>query len=141
MLHDETRVRRETREYLADLDAVVKEMIKSLEWKAALQKNVVVSRIGGDFPLQLPTPLLKVILQYLLNGVISCSRNGHVSLHAKNYTNVTLVHVKCSGTNTIALETYLHRLQPVVEKIKGSVGITSQVDGVTTVTLGFPQVL
>lgn len=122
-----------------ELRDLVAGLVKTLEWKSGLQKTDIINRIPEDLMIETQNPLLKVILQYLLNAIISCTRDGSISLHAKNYTTVTLVHLKCSGINTDAMHSHLSRLQPVAEKIKGSVSITSKIDGVTTITFGFPQ--
>ncbi len=122
-----------------ELRDLVADLVKTLEWKSGLQRTDFINRIPEDLVIETQNPLLKVILQYLLNAIISCTRNGSINLQAKNYTNVTLVHLKCSGINSDAMQSHLARLQPVAEKMKGSVSITSMIDGITTITFGFPQ--
>lgn len=84
--------------------------------------------------------MLASVLSGLLSAVVTHSKNSCIRLSAKIYGNVVLVQVKDStASNTGAVENEVRQLQPIAEKMLGSVIVNSYRKNMTTITFAFPN--
>lgn len=84
--------------------------------------------------------MLTSVLSGLLLAVVTHSKNSCIRLSAKIYGNVVLVQVKYStASNAGAIENDVRQLQPIAEKMLGSVIVNSYRKNMTTIAFAFPN--
>lgn len=122
------------------LREIVDHLVTSFSFKATSNKNFFVNEIPGHLQLSADPQRIAAVLSGLLSAVVSCAKDSCIRLSAKIYGNIILVQVKDSSSfNSHAIESQVQKLQPLAEKMKGSVGVTSKRNSVTTITFGFPN--
>lgn len=122
------------------LHEVVDHLVTSYSDKATSKKNVFVNEIPGHFQLSTDPQWIASVLSGLLSAVVYYANDSCIRLTAKNYGNVILVQVKDSSScNINAIESQIQKLQPLAESMRGSVGVTSRRNNITTITFGFPN--
>ena len=122
------------------LREVVGHLITSYRDNASGSKNVFVNEIPGHLQLNIDPQWMASVLSGLLSAVTYFAKDSCIRLTAKFYGNVILVQVKDSGSCDInAIESQIRKLQPLAESMKGTVGVTSRRNNMTTITLGFPN--
>lgn len=105
---------------------------------ASTNKSFFVNDIPARLPLATNQQMLASVLSGLLSAIVTHAKDSCIRLSAKIYGNVILMQVKDSASsNTYALENEVRKLQPIAEKISGSVSVTSQRKNLTTITFGF----
>ncbi len=108
--------------------------------EAASNNNVFINEIPDQLHLATDRHMLASVLGGLLSAVVSYTKDSNIRLSAKIYGNVVLVQLKESTSfNTNAVENEVRKLQPLAEKMRGSVCVTSQRKNITTITFGFPN--
>lgn len=98
----------------------------------------------NEIPARLPLITSKEMIAFVLSGVLSAvathSKGSCIRLSAKIYGSVVLMQVRDStSSNTGAVENEVRKLQPIAEKMLGSVSVTSKRKNLTTITFGFPN--
>ena len=84
---------------------------------------------------------LAAIISRLLDKVIDHTDSSRIRICAKNYHNVTILHIKDkSRLNSPAFANSLVEVQELAEELRGSVSVTSYRNDVTTVALSFMNV-
>ena len=107
---------------------------------AQQNKSVIINDIPEDLFIDTNTEVVASILGGLLSAVVKNAKESHISISAKLYGNVVLVHVKdYNNINYSLVENKLRSLQPLAEKIGGAVSVTSQRHNVTTFAFSFPN--
>jgi len=105
---------------------------------ASLNKSFFVNDIPARLPLETNQQMLASVLSGLLSAIVTHAKESCIRLSAKIYGNVVLVQVKDSASsNTYAVENEVRKLQPIAEKVFGSVSVTSQRKNLTTISFGF----
>lgn len=106
---------------------------------ASSNKSFFVNEIQRRFPLRTNQQMLASVLNGLLSAVVTHSKNSCIRLSAKIYGNVVLVQVKGStASNAGAIENEVRQLQPIAEKMLGSVIVNSHRKN-RTITFAFPN--
>lgn len=122
------------------LQEVVDHLVTSYSDKAASKKNVFVNEIPGHLQLSTDPQWIASVLSGLLSAVVYCAKDSCIRLTAKIYGNVILVQVKDSSScNINVMESQIQKIQPLAESMRGSVGVTSRRNNITTITFGFPN--
>jgi hypothetical protein len=122
------------------LHEVVNRLVTSFSGIATSNKNLFVNEIPGHLQLAADPQMIASVISGLLSSVVSYAKDSCIRLSAKIYGNVILVQVKDSSSfNINAIESQVKKLQPLAERIRGSVGVTSQRNNITTLTFGFPN--
>src|SRR5688572_3595118 len=94
---------------------------------ASANKSFFVNDIPAQLPMATNQQMLASVLSGLLSAMVTHAKESCIRLSAKLYGNVVLVQVKDSASsNTCAVENEVRKLQPVAEKMFGSVSVTSQ---------------
>lgn len=108
--------------------------------EAANNNNVFINDIPDQLHVATDQHMLTSVLSGLLSAVVSYTRNSDIRVSARIYGNVILVQLKESTSfNANAVESEVRKLQPLAEKMRGSVCVTSQRKNITTITFGFPN--
>lgn len=127
-------------QYGTVLHEVVNSLVTSFNVVATTNKNFFVNEIPGHLQLATDPQMIASVLSGLLSSVVSYTKDSCIRLSAKIYGNVVLVQVKDStGCNSNVIASQVQKLQPLAERMRGSVGITSQRNNITTITFGFPN--
>ncbi|WP_276503188.1 hypothetical protein [Terrimonas pollutisoli] len=122
----------------AELFTLVNQLVETFVDKAAHRKICLVNEIPGQLQLKTDLHMMTSILNGLLASLVSHARDTCIRLSAKRYGNVILLQARNTGNlNAMAVESHLQVLQPLAEKLKGSIAITSQRKNTTTITFGF----
>jgi len=107
---------------------------------AEYNKVFFVNDISEQLKLGTDQQMVASVLAGMLSAVIRDANDSFIRVSAKVYGNVVLVHVKKTGQlNISAIEQEVNKMQPMVEKMLGSVSVTSEQINLTTVTFGFPN--
>lgn len=115
-------------------------LVRSFMVKATGNKSFFVNDIPNNLQLSTDPQRIASVLSGFLCAVVSYTKDSCIRLSAKIYDNIILVQIKDSGSfNTTALESKVQKLQPLAERLKGYVGVTSRRNSMTTLTFGFPN--
>jgi hypothetical protein len=107
---------------------------------ATRNKSVFINDIPDNLYLQADRELVTSVLSGLVSAVVRNAKESRIRLSAKIYSNVVLVHVKdYNSLNHSRVESGLQELQPLAEKMGGSVGVTSQRHNIATYAFSFPN--
>lgn len=113
-------------------------LIQNLIPKASSNKSFFVNDIPGQLPLRTNQQMFASVLNGLLLAIVTHSKDSCIRLSAKMYGNVVLVKVKNSTqSNTGAVENEVRKLQPIAEKMLGSISVNKHRKNLTTITFGF----
>jgi hypothetical protein len=108
--------------------------------QATSNKSFFINDIPEQLPMATDRHMLVALLGGLLSTVVSYAKDSCIRLSARIYGNVVLVQVKeTASLNRNVFESEVRRLQPLAEKMRGAVCVTSQRKNLTTITLGFPN--
>src|SRR5688500_19940374 len=120
------------------LHEVVDQLVTSFTAKAISNKNLFVNEIPGHLQLVRDPQVIASVLGGLLSTIVSYAKDSCIQLSAKMYGNVILVRVKNSGGfNIKGIENQVQTLLPLAERMRGSIGFTSQRNNITTICFGF----
>lgn len=102
--------------------------------------NCFVNDIPDDVFIDSDREMIATVLGGMLSAVVRNAKDSCIRFSAKVYGNVILVHVKdYNSVNYCPVEKNLQQLQPLAERLGGSVGVTSQRQNVTTFAFSFPN--
>lgn len=122
------------------LQQLAARLVQSFLPVATRNKNHFINDIPDDLFIGADPELVASILSGLLGTVTKNAHESCIRISARVYGNVVLVHVKdYNNLNYLPSENGLQQLQPLAEKIGGSVGVTSQRQNVTTFAFSFPN--
>lgn len=108
--------------------------------KATSNQSYFINETPDQLHLNTDRQKLAAVLGGLISIVLSYTKESCIRLSAKIYGNVVLGQIKESDSlNGHAFESEVRRLQPLAEKIRGSVSVTSHRKNLTTITFGFPN--
>lgn len=120
------------------LHEVVDQLLKTFTAKATSNKSYFVNEIPGHLQLSRDPQVIASVLGGLLTTVVSYAKDSCIQLSAKMYGNIILVRVKNSGGfNINGIENKLQTLLPLAERMRGSIGFTTQRNNLTTICFGF----
>lgn len=103
---------------------------------ALRHRSIIVNDIPVGLKVNTDAHKLAAVLGSLLHTVIAHTNDSYIRFSAKQYHNVTLVHIKeNSRLNSPAFASRLCEIQTMAEAIGGSVGVTSYRNEVTTIAL------
>ena len=120
------------------LTDVVDNIVTTLLPKATLNRSFFVNDIPDQFQLGRNSAAITSVIGSLLCAVVSYAKDSCIWLSAKLYGNVILVDVKSSnGFNSPGIEQQIRRLQLIAGRNRGTVGLTSYQNHVTSLTFGF----
>ena len=120
------------------LHEVVDQLLKTFTAKATSNKSYFVNEIPGHLQLSRDPQVIASVLGGLLTTVVSYAKDSCIQLSAKLYGNIILVRVKNSGGfNINGIENKLQTLLPLAERMRGSIGFTTQRNNMTTICFGF----
>jgi hypothetical protein len=95
-----------------------------------------VNDVPSSFQVKTDAHKLATVIHTLLNTVMNHSESGSISISARKYHQVTLLHIKeKSRINTPDFAQRLIEVQTLAEDIGGSVSVTSYRNDVTTIAL------
>jgi hypothetical protein len=107
---------------------------------AASNRSFFINEIPAHLPLSADKQMLTSVLNGLFSAVVVNSTDSCIRLSAKTYGNRVLLQVKESNSpDSKSLVSQLRKLQPMAEKMRGSVEVTRHRKKLTTITLGFPN--
>lgn len=125
----------------SSLHYLVGQLASSLAPAATRNKNHIINNVQHDICSLANENVIATILGRLLNVVIMHTENSCVRISAKNYGNVTLLHVKDDGClNYDSISHNLNEIQSMAEGIGGFVGFTSFRNKLTTIAFSFMNV-
>lgn len=130
----------ENSQKFSGLHELTDRLVSTLLPKATSNNSFFVNEIPDHLLLDTDPQMTASVLSGLLSAVVSYTKDSCIRLTAKIYGNVILMQVKESpGLNINAVEKEVSKLQPLAERMRGSVSITSQRKKLTTITFGFPN--
>jgi hypothetical protein len=99
-------------------------------------RSIIVNDIPEGLRINTDEQKLAAVLGSLLHTVISHANDSYIRISAKQYHNVTLLHIKeNSRLNSPSFAQRLCEVQEIAEKIGGSVSVTSYRNEITTIAL------
>jgi hypothetical protein len=120
------------------LHEVVDQLVSTFTAKATSNKNLFVNEIPDHLQLVRDPQVIASVLGGLLSTIVCYAKDSCIQLSAKMYGNVILVRVKnSSGFNIKGIENQVQTLLPLAERMRGSIGFTSQRNNITTICFGF----
>jgi len=120
------------------LHEVVDQLVKTFTAKATSNKSYFVNEIPGHLQLRRDPQVISSVLSGLLTTVVSYAKDSCIQLSARLYGNIILVRVRNSGgLNINGIDSQLQTLLPLAERMRGSIGFTSQRNNITTICFGF----
>ena len=120
------------------LTDVVDSIVTTLLPKATMNKSFFVNDIPDRFYLGTNSEAIASVIGSLLSTVVSYVKDSCIWLSAKLYGNVILVHVKSSnGFHSPAIEGQIRKLQILAGRSRGTVGLTTYQNHITSLTIGF----
>ena len=130
----------ETLSSFCTLDKLAEDMIKSFSPLATRNKSFFLNDIPGHLYIDTDPDIVAAIISGLLSAVVKNAKESCIRLSAKIYGNVILMHIKdYNSINYCPVENTLKKLQPMAEKVGGSVSVTSQRHNVATFAFSFPN--
>ena len=115
-------------------------LVTTFHSKATSNNNHFINEIPDQLHLATDRQLLATVMSGLLSAVVTYAKGSCIRLSAKVYGNVVLVQIKESTSlNNKSFESEVRKLQPLAEKMRGSVCVISQRQKLTTITFGFPN--
>ena len=122
------------------LHELTAQLVNAFIPRASSNKSFFVNDIPVKLSLRTNQEMLASVLSGLLSAVVTHSKESCIRLSAKIYGNIVLMQVKDSASSNIrAVKNEVRKLQPIAEKMLGSVSVTSQRKNLTTITFGFPN--
>jgi hypothetical protein len=123
---------------ISKLQEVADQLVKTFAAKATSNQSYFVNDIPGHLQLRRDPQVIASVLSGLLTTVVFYTKDSCIQLSAQMYGNMVLVRVRNSGfCNINAIESQLQTLLPLAERMKGSIGFTSQRNKITTICFGF----
>jgi hypothetical protein len=122
------------------LHELTSRLINTFLDRASQNNSFFVNEIPHDILLEVNPDFFTAVLGGVLSTVADFARESCIRLAAQIYGSVILIRVK--GFNLFcqdSLDQEIQKLQPIAEVMKGSVGVTSLRNKVTTITFGFPN--
>ena|SRR3990170_5048109 len=127
-------------EMFSSLHQLADSLVHCFLLKDTSNKSFFFNEIPDHLHLATDQKIVASVLSGVLSAVASHTEDSCIHLSAKTYGNVVLLRVKdSSGLNIDAIESDVRKLRPLAEKMRGSVGVTSQRKKLTTITFGFPN--
>lgn len=117
----------ENAETFSGLHQLTEFLVNSILAKDNSNKSFIFNEIPDHLRLATDQKIVATVLGGVLSAVASHAAENCIHVSAKTYGNVVLVRVKdSSGLNIDAVESDVSKLRPLAEKMRGSVGVTSQ---------------
>jgi hypothetical protein len=105
---------------------------------AVHNNSIIVNDVPAEFCIEADGYMVASVISALLNTVTGCAKNSCISISAKNYGNVILVHIRNSNsTKRIDVADSLQQVKSLVEKTTGYVSVTSEIKKVMTIAYSF----
>jgi hypothetical protein len=125
---------------IISLQQLTSGLINSFTIPALRNRNLLVNNITEDLLIDSNAQVVASILSGVLSAVVSHSKNSSISLSAKLYGDVVLIHIK-DYNNAIGytIDGGWQRVQALAVKIGGFINITNQRQNVTTIAFSFPN--
>ena len=117
---------------------VIDRLSESLEPLFISKATSIVNDVPPDLFVGTDKNVLASVLSSLLNHLIINEGCHTIQISAKLFGNVVLIHIKDrGGKNYSPVAQNITRIQPMVERLKGFVGITSHRHDRTTIAFSF----
>jgi hypothetical protein len=117
---------------------VIDRLSESLEPLSFSKSTVIINDVSPDLFVGTDRNLVASVLGSLLNQLISGTGSNTIQISAKLYGNVVLLHLKnLAGNDFTPVVQNIQSIQPMIEKLKGFVGITSHRNNRTTIAFSF----
>lgn len=117
---------------------VIDRLSESLEPVTILNSQEIVNDVPPDLFVGTDKNALASVLSSLLNHLIVNEGCSTINISAKLFGNVVLIHIKDSGNKDHSpVAENIIRIQPLVERLKGFLGITSHRNNRTTIAFSF----
>jgi hypothetical protein len=123
---------------LAPMQAVITRMITDLTPHDLQPRK---ARAKMDLQRGLDQSALVFILIDLVDAVIERADSGSVHISAQKHLDLMLLHITHSGPyNFKAVSDKLSHVQPLAEKMNGYIGVTTYLNGTTTIAFSFTTI-
>jgi hypothetical protein len=125
---------------VSGLRQMTTDLISSVLPAATRNESFIVNDIPDYLDVDTDPQLVASVLGGMLSTVAQHAKNSCITVSAKIYHDVILVHVKDSNSShNYDIYSGLQGLLPLAEKIGGFVGVSSHRQKVTTVAFSFPN--
>jgi hypothetical protein len=120
------------------LQPIAAGLMSSLSANAFRNKNILVNNIPDDLCINTNPEIVASVLAGILTAVTNHSKENLITVSAKTYSDVVLIHVKdYNSHNGHGLDKHLQEVQLLAEKIGGFVNETSRRQHTTTIAFSF----
>jgi hypothetical protein len=103
-------------------------------------RSTIINEVQTDLKIVTHVEKVTTILKEILSIVLSHSKDNSITVCAKMYSDLILVHVKDDNSmNSTDLVTGLKQVQTIAEEINGYLGITSDMIKFRTIAFTFPN--
>lgn len=117
---------------------VIDRLSESLEPLSFSRNTSIINDVPPDLFVGTDKNLVASVLGNLLNQLINGAGASTIQVSAKLFGNVVLLHLKNqSGNDLTPIVQNIQSIQPMIEKLKGFVGITSHRNNRTTIAFSF----
>lgn len=119
-----------------ELHLLINQLTLSTMASAIRRRNYLLNEVPPDLSVNTDSQKLASILSTLLYSVMGQAQDTCIRISAKEFSNITLVHIKDNKRHTgNGLSSHLVKAQEMAESIGGTVFVNTYRDGSTTIAL------
>ena len=106
---------------------------------AVKRNSFIVNEVPREFQIATNETTLAIVLDSLLNAVVSNSKHSCIRIRAKEYEDILFVSVRDTSLNSYAIDNELAMIQLLAKKMNGTVTVENVKDKFTSILLSFPN--
>ena len=120
------------------LQGVINDVMKRTSLQAATRQNIISNDVDADIRILTDSAKIRSLLKRILDLILTVSKDSHIHISAKTYTDLVLVHFKEDNIQNLGyVFNEIKKLVPEAEQLGGFLGITSHENKLTTIAFTF----
>ena len=122
----------------SSLQGVINDVMNRTSMQAATKHNIISNDVEADIRILTDSARVRSLLKRILELILTVSKDSHIHISAKTYTDLVLVHFKEDNIQNLGFVfNELKTLVPEAEQLGGFLGITSHENKLTTIAFTF----
>lgn len=124
----------------SDLNGLISALMKAITPKAMDSRSCFINEIPAKLNLITDIKLVSSVLDGILSFAVKHARQSYIRLSAKVYGHILVVNISKPGLfNSSSVQQDVNQLHAMAEKMLGSVSLSLEPRGVSTLSFGFPN--